>query len=72
MSVPNETAARLLLAAVTALGGAGVGWAAQALTLAGRVEAIERGQQRVEGLLVQLLQAERRQAAAEAPQGVKP
>lgn len=38
----------MLRAAVGVLVGAGIGWAANALTLAGRVEAIEQGQARIE------------------------
>lgn len=49
-----------LLAAVGMIGsgfvGAGIGWAASALTLLGRVEAIETGFERLEKLLLDHLQ----------------
>lgn len=42
-------------AAITALVGAAIGWGANALTLAGRVGAIEQGQARIESRLDQLI-----------------
>lgn len=46
----------VLKVAVSALLGAGIGWAANALTLAGRVDAIERGQARIEAQLDRLVE----------------
>lgn len=45
----------LMRAAVSALLGAGIGWAANAMTLAGRVDAIERGQARIEAQIDRLI-----------------
>lgn len=47
---------KVLSSLVFALLGAGVGWAAQALTLAGRVSAIEHGMERIEAQMERLLQ----------------
>lgn len=46
----------VLKVAVSALLGAGIGWAANALTLSGRVDAIERGQARIEAQLDRLIE----------------
>ena len=44
----NETVSALIKAGGAAVLGAAVGWGATALTLTGRVEAIEKGQARME------------------------
>ncbi len=54
MSLP-ELQTKLLTGALSALIGCGIGWGATALTLAGRVDAIEKGQARVESLILQLI-----------------
>lgn len=53
----TEHAGKVLAALVAGLIGAGVGWSAQALTLAGRVDAIEQSQARVEAMLHRLIEA---------------
>lgn len=50
-----DIARRVLTSGGAALIGAAIGWAAQSLTIAGRVEAIERGQQRLETLMMQVI-----------------
>lgn len=51
----HELAMRFLQAGASALAGAAIGWAAQSLTIAGRVDAIEKGQQRLEALMLQVI-----------------
>lgn len=52
-----ETAHRVTVTVLAGLLGAGVGWAAQALTLSGRVQAVEAGQARIEAMLTRLIEA---------------
>ena len=52
-----ETAHRVTVTVLAGLLGAGVGWAAQALTLSGRVQALEAGQTRIEAMLHRLIEA---------------
>lgn len=40
---------------LSALAGAFMGWAGTSLTLVGRVDALEKGQQRIESAIVQVL-----------------
>lgn len=47
----------VLKAGAAAVAGALIGWAANALTLSGRVAAIERGQERIEAQLTRLIDA---------------
>ncbi|MEN9924381.1 MAG: hypothetical protein RL268_507 [Pseudomonadota bacterium] len=51
-----DLAHKVLSSLVFALLGAGVGWAAQALTLSGRVAAIEHGMGRIEAQMERLIQ----------------
>lgn len=51
---------KLVGAAAAAVFGVVVGWAGSALTMTGRVSALEAGQNRIEGLLMQLVQQEKR------------
>jgi hypothetical protein len=51
----SMTPEKIAAAAVSALLGAGVGWAGQALTVAGRVTALEVGQSRMENKIDVLL-----------------
>lgn len=50
---------KLVSLALSGLLGAGLGWGAQALTLSGRVAAIEAGQARTEVMLAELLRVQR-------------
>ncbi len=45
----------MLRAAISGAAGLAIGWTVQALTLGGRVDAIEAGQARIETMVVQLL-----------------
>jgi hypothetical protein len=51
----NTLPARIVSGAAVAALGAAVGWGANALTLGGRVDAVERGMQRIEQQLDRLL-----------------
>lgn len=53
----SDTTTKIASAALSALIGCGIGWGANALTLAGRVDAIEAGQARIEVLLHTVLKA---------------
>lgn len=64
-----DLAHKALNALVFALLGAGVGWAAQALTLSGRVTAIEAGMERLEAQIGRLLQQRGLSAPPMAPSG---
>lgn len=61
----SEHGQRIVQGLVGIGAGALIGWGANALTLTGRVEAIEKGQARVESMLVQLLHAKGLQADAQ-------
>lgn len=52
-----EIGTKVAAAAVSALIGVAIGWGANALTLSGRVHAIEQGQLRIELLLHTVLKA---------------
>lgn len=54
----------IIKAGAGAIAGAVVGWAATALTLTGRVDAVERGLQRVESNVLQLIAITTQQKAA--------
>lgn len=45
----------MLRAVISGAAGLAIGWTAQALQLGGRVDAIERGQARIEAMIVQML-----------------
>ena len=64
-----DLAHKALNALVFAALGAGVGWAAQALTLSGRVAAIEHGMERLETQMGRLLQQRGMSAPPEVPSG---
>lgn len=53
----------IIKAGAGAVAGAVVGWAATALTLTGRVDAVEKGLQRVESNLVTLIAITQQKAA---------
>lgn len=53
----NEHAGKVMAAIVAGIVGATVGWSAQALTLAGRVSAIEASQVRIEAMIHRLIEA---------------
>jgi hypothetical protein len=53
----------LLKALAAALGGAVLSWGAASLTLAGRVDALEDGQQRIESMLTTWMLREEERAA---------
>ncbi|KAI3416763.1 hypothetical protein GPALN_004244 [Globodera pallida] len=55
---------KLLQAVVSGMAGAAIGWGAQALTLTGRVSAIEQGQARIETMVQALLRQELRAGVA--------
>jgi len=55
--VINEHAGKVLATIVAGVVGAAIGWSAQALTLAGRVNAIEASQARVEAMIHRLIEA---------------
>lgn len=63
----SEHASRLVQAAIGVVAGGLIGWTATSLTLSGRVEAIEKGQARMESMLVQLLHAKGMQADTKGP-----
>lgn len=52
----TEHAHKILAAIIAATAGALVGWTTHSITLGPRVEAIERGQARVESLLIKLIE----------------
>ena len=64
----DDLGTKLLNTAVVAVLGAAVGWGANALTLAGRVEAIEHGLERLESQMGRLL-SQRGAAAPAEPRG---
>lgn len=64
-----DLAHRAVNALIFAILGAGVGWAAQAMTLSGRVTAIERGMERIEAQMSRLLQQRGMSAPPAAPSG---
>lgn len=64
----DELGAKLVSTAAVAVLGAAVGWGANALTLAGRVEAIEHGMERLEAQMSRLLSQRGATAPAE-PRG---
>jgi len=53
--IDAHTQAKLLLIVATGLGGAVLGWAANALTMGGRVAALEATTARIEAMVVVLL-----------------
>jgi hypothetical protein len=53
----HELATRLLVAFVSVLSGVAVGWGATALTLAGRMDALEASQARLETMLQTIIKA---------------
>ena len=67
MDADSNHAATLGKAAAAALIGAAIGWGGNALTMGGRVEAIEKGQARIEGLIVTLIQAKGLEVPATGP-----
>jgi hypothetical protein len=52
-----EHAGKLVAATVAGVVGAAIGWSAQALTLSGRVDAIEASQARIEAMMHRLIEA---------------
>jgi hypothetical protein len=53
----TEHAATVIKVIVSGVAGAAIGWSAQALTLAGRVDAIEASQARIEAMIHRLIEA---------------
>ena len=66
---PDDLVHKALHALIAAALGAGVGWSAQALTLSGRVTAIEHGMERLEAQMGRLLQQRGMVAPPMAPSG---
>lgn len=62
----NEAYQTILKVGGAAVFGAVVGWGGNALTMGGRVDAIEKGQARIETLVLTLIHAKGLQAPAEA------
>lgn len=53
----TEHAGKIAAAVVAGVAGAAIGWSAQALTLSGRVAAIEASQARIEAMMHRLIEA---------------